>query len=163
MRSRFNIFFVAAAAVLTVGLILGVQNSASQGKGARSLEGSWLVRLTPTSGGAQFDEFMTFSAGGGIVESNNFAFHLLGLAAGPGHGTWSYAGDQSYPFTFVKFLYLPTGQAAGTLKVSGTLTYLTDTDTWNGPATVAICDNQANNCNTIDVTDGVATRIDAGQ
>lgn len=154
---------VAAVAVITVGFFFAVQNSASQGKGARSLEGSWLVRLTPLSGGAQFDEFMTFSTGGGIVESNNFAFHTIGLVAGPGHGTWSHNGDQTFAFTFIKFLYLPTGQAAGTLKVSGTLNYNTLGDTWSGPGTVAICDNQGNNCNTIDVTNGAATRITAGE
>ena len=161
MRNRFSILMVAAV-VTAVGLFWAVNNSASQGKGARSLEGSWLVRLTPTSTTPPFDEFMTFAAGGGIVESNNFPFYLLGLSSGPGHGTWSHSGDHTFQFTFLKFLFLPNGQASGTLKASGTLSYSTLTDTWSGPATVAICDNQGANCNTIDVTNGAATRIAAG-
>ena len=159
MRSRFSIFILVPA-VIALGLFFAVHNSASQGKGSRSVEGSWLVRLTPTSNTPPFDEFMTFSAGGGIVESNNFPFHLLGLSAGPGHGTWSHSGDHSFQFTFMKFLFLPNGQASGTLKASGTISYSTINDTWSGPATVAICDNQGANCNTIDVTNGAATRIE---
>ncbi len=156
-------FAFVVAAVVTIGLIAGNHSFASPGAGANSLEGSWIVRLTPTSNPqAQFDEFMTFSAGGGIVESNNFEFFRLGLTAGPGHGTWSSAGANSFPFTFVKFLFTPFGHPAGTLKVSGTITYSPANDTWNGPATVAICDSMANNCNTIDVTNGQATRIVAG-
>ena len=163
MKNKKITFIFVVAAVVTIGLIAGNHSFASHGAGANALEGSWIVRLTPTSNPpAQFDEFMTFSAGGGIVESNNFPFFQLGLTASAGHGTWRYAGRQSFPFTFIKFLYAPTGQGVGTLKVSGTITYSQAEDTWSGPATVAICDNQANNCNTIDVTNGQATRIIAG-
>ena len=161
MRSRFSTLIVGTIVAIAVGLSLAAHNSASQGKGARSLEGGWLVRLTPTSATPPFDELMTFSAGGGIVESNNFPFHLLGLAAGPGHGTWSHAGDHSFQFTFLKFLFLPNGQASGTLKASGMLSYNIVEDTWSGPATVSICDNLGANCNTIDITNGHATRIAA--
>ena len=163
MRSRFITLMVVPVVVIAAGLFLAVHNSASQGKGARSLEGSWIVRLTPTSSTPPFDEFMTFAAGGGIVESNNFPFHLMGLSAGPGHGTWSYAGDHTFQFAFLKFLFLPNGQASGTLKASGTISYSVVSDTWSGPATVAICDNQGGNCNTIDITNGAATRIASGE
>ena len=166
MRARYVTFAAVVATIVAFGAFDIVHSSASENRGARALEGSWRVRLTPTSNTPQFDEFMTFAAGGGIVESNNFAFHLLppsGLVAGPGHGTWRYAGGQAFPFTFIKFLYLPSGQAAGTLKVAGTITYSGGTDTWSGPAAVSICDNQANNCFQIDVTNGQATRIIAGE
>ena len=137
-------------------------NARNQGGGSKALLGSWKVRLTPGSGQAQFDELMTFNEGGGIVESNNYPFFQLGLTASPGHGTWSYAGRKKFPFTFIKFLYTLQGEAAGTMKVTGTITYSPSSDSWSGPATVAICDNQANNCNTIDVTNGQAKRINAG-
>ncbi len=156
-------FAIVVAAVVTIGLIAGNHSFASPGAGANALEGSWRVRLTPSSPQPQFDEFITFSAGGGIVESNNYPFFLLGLTAGPGHGTWSQTGRRRFPFTFIKFLFTPQGQAAGTLKVTGTITYSRADDTWSGPGTVAICDSMANNCNTIDVTNGQATRIVAGQ
>ncbi|HKP70891.1 MAG TPA: hypothetical protein VJV05_16500 [Pyrinomonadaceae bacterium] len=160
MRTRS---IIIVALVVATGILLALNAYSSQGKGSRSLEGSWQVRLTPTSNTAPFDEFMTFSAGGGIVESNNFPFYALGLTAGPGHGTWSYSGDQSADFTFLKFLYLPNGQAAGSLKASGTIAYHVASDTWSGPATVSICDSQGANCNTIDFTNGEATRIAASE
>jgi hypothetical protein len=163
MKIKKITFAFVVAAVVTIGLLAGNHSFASQGAGAKALEGSWKVRLTPSAPQAQFDELMTFSAGGGIVESNNYPFFQLGLTAGIGQGTWSYAGRQSFPFTFIKFLYTPTGQAAGTLKVTGVIIYSPSDDTWSGPATVAICDTTANNCNTIDVTNGQATRIVAGQ
>lgn len=157
-----KIKFTFLAIVILTALLITVyaQNS---GAGANALVGSWKVRLTPVDPPQpQFDEFMTFSPGGGIVESNNYPFFLQNLSAGPGQGSWSYAGRQSFPFTFIKFLYAPTGQAAGTLKVVGTITYSSRNDTWSGPATVSICDNQAENCFPIGTTDGQATRIVAG-
>ncbi len=159
MKIKKTMFTFLAVGLVAVLLIAA--NAQNQG-GGNALEGSWKVRLTPSSGQPQFDELMTFGAGGGIIESNNYPFYQLGLTAGIGQGTWSYAGRQRFPFTFIKFLFAPDGQAAGTLKVSGTITYSRTDDTWSGPATVAICDNQANNCQTIDVTDGEATRIVAG-
>jgi hypothetical protein len=161
MKTR-KIMLACLIAVLLLTLQIAV-HAQNQGSGSNALLGSWKVRLTPGLGQPQFDELMTFSDGGGIVESNNYPFFQLGLTAGPGQGTWSYAGRQRFPFTFIKFLFTPQGQAAGTLKVTGTITYSPSDDTWSGPATVAICDNQANNCNTIDATNGHATRIVAGQ
>lgn len=156
-----KIKFTCSAVVILTALIVTVyaQNS---GAGANALVGSWQVRLTPPAPQPQFDEMMTFTPGGGIVESNNFPFFTMGLTAGPGQGTWSYEGKQNFPFTFIKFLYTTTGQAAGTLKVVGTITYSPANDTWSGPATVSLCDDQANNCVSIGTTEGQATRIIAG-
>ena len=158
MTSRASVAAGIAFAIITSFFTLTVE-TAAQGKGARSIEGSWLVRLTPASPTPPFDELITFGAGGGITESNNFPFFTLGLSAGPGHGNWRYEGGQVFRFTFLKLLYLPTGQAAGTLKASGAVTYSSAFDTWSGPANVSICDNQGNNCDQIDVTMGEATRI----
>ncbi|MBA2334491.1 MAG: hypothetical protein ACR2M8_11400 [Pyrinomonadaceae bacterium] len=165
MRFRKLTLAAGIAAIVTFGFLSGASSSASEGAGARALEGSWQVSLTPTydPNVTGFNEMMTFGAGGAIVESNNYPFHLLGLTAGPGHGTWRYAGARNFPFTFIKFLFATNGQAAGTLKVSGTITYSHTDDTWSGPATVAICDTAANNCTVIDITNGQAKRIAAGQ
>ncbi len=158
MSAKKFIFTFFIAALLTALFI--VVNAQNQGAGSNALVGSWKVRLIPTNPPQpQFDELMTFSPGGGIVESNNYPFFQLGLTAGPGQGTWSHAGNRSFPFTFIKFLYAPTGQSAGTLKVVGVITYSPSTDTWSGPANVSICDNQAENCFLIGVTEGQATRI----
>ncbi len=93
MRFRKLTLAAGIAAIVTFGFLSGASSSASEGAGARALEGSWQVSLTPTydPNVTGFNEMMTFGAGGAIVESNNYPFHLLGLTAGPGHGTWRYA------------------------------------------------------------------------
>lgn len=156
-----KIMLVCSAALIMTALVFTIyaQNS---GKGTNALVGSWKVRLTPPAPQPQFDELITFTPGGGIVESNNFPFYTMGLTAGPGHGTWAYEGRQNYSFTFIKFLSTQTGQAAGTLKVTGTITYSPSTTTWSGPAAVLICDDQANNCVPIGTTEGQGVRIAAG-
>jgi hypothetical protein len=159
-RNALTMITIFTIAILTAGLFNNF-TSASEGNGARALEGTWKVRLTPRSGGPQFDEFMTFTSGGGIVESNNFPFFQMGLNAGPGHGNWEHAGAHSYKFAFSKFLFALSGQPAGTLKAAGVITYSPETGTWSGPANVSICDNLGQNCFTIDTTDGAAARMPA--
>ena len=159
-RNAFTLITLVAAVVFAAGLFNNF-TSASEGNGSRALEGTWRVRLTPRSGTPQFDEFMTFTSGGGIVESNNFTFSQLGLSAGPGHGTWEHAGAHTYRFAFSKFLFQLSGLPAGTLKAAGVLTYSPETRTWSGPANVSLCDNLGQNCFQIDTTDGSATRMPA--
>lgn len=162
MKSKRLIGLLISGVLVAVGgLALGASAS---GSGSNALVGTWLVRITPASVGTpQFDEMMTFSPGGGIVESNNYPFFTLGLATpGPGQGAWTYRGSQTFEFTFVKFLYAPNGAAAGTLKVVGSIDHSKDNDTWTGPAAVFICNNQVEGCFQIDTTNGTATRMSAG-
>lgn len=161
---KYKKFMFVLSVLFTLAAILVVAHAQNKsGSGANALLGTWKVRLTPVAPPQpQFDELITFSPGGGIVESNNYPFFQLQLTAGPGQGAWSYDGEQTFSFTFYKFLYAPGGQAAGTLKASGTITYSGADDTWSGPAEVSICDNQGNNCNPIGTTDGQATRLTAG-
>lgn len=160
MKAKKIIITCLVAGLLTALFI--VVSAQNPGGGNTALLGTWKVRLTPGSPQAQFDELITFSPGGGMVESNNYPFFQLGMSASAGHGNWEFTGFNRYRFTFIKFLYTTGGQANGTLKVSGTINYSNLEDSWKGPATVSICDNQANNCNVIDVTNGHATRVFAG-
>ena len=156
---KFVLLFAAISVVVTAGLLLRGQIDASEhGSIRKALEGSWSVRITPNSPTPPFDEFMTFDAGGGIVESNNFPFFALGLAAGPGHGMYKFDEHHQFKFTFTKFLFTPQGQPAGTLRVTGTILYSALTDTWTSPALVEIFD-PAGNIILTDTTNGNATRI----
>ena len=156
---KFILFFVTISVVVTAGFLLRSQIDASERRVIRkALEGSWSVRITPNSPTPPFDEFMTFDAGGGIVESNNFPFFALGLAAGPGHGVYEYDEHGPFRFTFTKFLFTPQGQPAGTLRVTGTIAYSSSTDTWTSPGLVEIFD-PAGNIILTDTTNGSATRI----
>ena len=164
MKIKKIMFTFVVATLLTALLIpvnAQIQDGGNNVPRADALLGTWKIRITPTTLPA-FDELMTFSAGGGIVESNNFPFFQIGLAAGPGHGTWRYAGRNRFPFTFIKFLFTPEGAAAGTLKVTSVINYSPATDTWSSQATVVTCDTMVNNCMPLDITQGQATRIVAG-
>ena len=156
---------IAATALFLTFAMVSVETGVAQANaGKNALVGTWLVQLVPRSNdptNPPSQELMTFGSGGTIVESNNYPFSILGLSAGPGHGTWSFDGEQQYPFTFIKFLFTPTGAAAGTLRVSGTLTYSKSEDTWSGPAAVSICDTLADNCIPTGITDGYAIRVAA--
>lgn len=159
---RIYLSSIAILATLAITAVLFSNlTSASEGEGSRALEGTWSVRLTPRSGTPQFDEFMTFTSGGGIVESNNYPFFLMGMTAGPGHGTWEHAGGHSFSFAFSKFLFLQSGQSVGTLKAAGVISYSPESGTWAGPAEVSICDNAGQNCSLIDITDGAAVSFPA--
>ncbi len=159
MTNKKVMFTCVVAALLLAPLIL--VTAQNQDSGSDAPLGSWKVRIIPNSL-PPLDEFMTFSAGGGIVEHNNFPFYQIGLATGPGHGTWSYHGRQQFPFTFIKYLFTPQGDAAGTLKVTSVITYSQADDTWSSEATVVTCDTMVNNCMPLDVTKEQATRIVAG-
>jgi len=151
--------FVAISVLITTGFLLRSQIDASERRAKRkALEGSWSVKITPNSPTLPFDEFMTFDTGGGIVESNNFPFFALGLAAGPGHGVYEYDEHGRFKFTFTKFLFSPQGQPAGTLHVTGTILHSPTDDSWTGPALVEIFDPAGNGILT-DTTNGTATRI----
>lgn len=172
MKIKIIMFTCLVAALLTASLIpvnaqepkiAEAQNRDGCHHSSRedALLGAWKIRITPTTLPA-FDEFMTFSDGGGIVESNNFPFFQINPAAGPGPGSWKYTGQNRFPFTFIKFLFTPQGAAAGTLKVTSVINYSPATDTWTSQATVVTCDTSVNNCQPLEITQAAATRIVAG-
>ena len=162
MRTE-RVVLAGLVVVIISAVLFAVNAERNENAGENALVGSWKVRVNAVTGPpAHFDELITFSPGGGILESNNFPFFQSGLTASAGHGTWHYTGKQTFSFTFVKFLYTTTGQSAGTLKVVGTITYTPGDDTWSGPATVSMC-NPADVCNLLGTTDGKATRIVAPQ
>lgn len=135
-----NTKFMYAGLAIALSAVLFVVADAQKGNGlgANALDGSWNVAVTSAQPGPPpFAEMMTFTAGGGIIESNNL---FPPAAASPGHGSWRYEGDQNFSFTFIKFLFDPaTGQFTGTLKVTGTIT-ATGKNSWEGPATVETFD-----------------------
>lgn len=168
MKIKKIMFTFVIAALLTTAFLIPVNAQIQDGGNnvprADALLGTWKVRVAGTQTTLPpLDEFMTFSAGGGVVESNNFPFVQIGLAAGPGHGTWRYAGRNRFPFTFIKFLFTPKGEPAGTLKVTSVIHYSPSSDTWSSQATVVTCDTNVNNCMPLEITQGHATRIVAGQ
>lgn len=157
MKTKKFLFVCLIAALAAFG---SVTTNAQNGAGGNSIAGGWKVRVTsadPTV--PPFDELITFSDGGGLVETNNlFPNPFLNQDATPGHGSWRYEGMQRYSFAFVKLLSnLQTRQPLGTLTVRGTVA-LRRPNAWEGPATVTIEDPNGNILMTAQ-TFGTATRI----
>ena len=159
MKSKFAMALTALVIVVALLAATVNQSQAAKGVGSKALEGSWDIRLTSASNSIPpFDELITFTSGGGMVETNN-AFPPA--AASSGHGTWEFAGDQTFKFTFYKLLFLgPQGQFTGRLRVRGTIV-LNGPDSWTGlPATVDLLDPAGNVIpNTTDFVSAEATRI----
>jgi hypothetical protein len=157
MMRKLSLTSVALGLIAALLAASVTDSRASQGKGSKGLEGSWEVRVTSVSNSIPpFDEFITFTPGGGLVETNNT---FPPTAASPGHGAWEYAGGQTYNFTFYKLLFLgPQGQFTGRLRVRGSIV-LHGRDEWTGlPATVDFLD-PAGNVVLSDQTTATATRI----
>jgi hypothetical protein len=98
------------AALLALALAVPAATSAKQGRSenhgrsARIL-GTWNVEVT-VNGQPTFPALLTFSAGGGVVETESDA-------PGTGQGSWEKIGHRQYRFAFQTFIFTDTGQPGG--------------------------------------------------
>lgn len=104
------------------GLFIVMTAHAQEGRSLkRAIEGSWKARVTVAPGpgaGPPFDALVTYSAGGGLVESDNLFPPSIVTA---GHGSWEFAG-RTFNNTFTKLMFNPQGQFTGTIKVREKIT-----------------------------------------
>jgi hypothetical protein len=117
---------VVATILATLIAFTGTRSNVSAGGAtAPELEGSWEITVRP-DGGDPVVDLATFSAGGGIVNSDpdpNLS---------TGHGTWVKNGGHEFAVTFIHFLS-NQGVALGTLKVRSVVHLDKQTDTFSGP------------------------------
>lgn len=92
------------------------------------LTGTWQVRLTPYVCGsdpivtfpqAAADAYLTFGAGGTLVEASGNATFMPGQR-GPGHGRWERVGRTTYTAAYQAFILFATVPATPTSRVRGT-------------------------------------------
>lgn len=92
----------ATAALLSPTAALAKNTSAAQGP-----EGSWLVNATITSAHppVKFQALFTYDAGGGFVQTAQNDFSIPTGLRSSAHGAWVKTGEETFAWTFVKFLF----------------------------------------------------------
>jgi hypothetical protein len=133
-------------ATIALGVMVAFCTTAQAQNGnsiKRAIEGSWKAKVTVAPGpGAPppVDALVTYSAGGGLVESDNLFPPSVVTA---GHGSWEYAG-RSFNNTFVKLMFNAQGQPTGTIKVREKITLGFNRNEYTGAGTAEIFDPSGN-------------------
>ncbi|HMQ03598.1 MAG TPA: hypothetical protein PKD26_06765 [Pyrinomonadaceae bacterium] len=112
-RDLFKIMGTGAMALMLT-IAFAQTSSFAQGRGARTLEGSWtsIITFRICQTGAPIRSFPgmnTFHQGGTMQEYGVGS----GLLRGPGHGVWNHQGNLSFYSTFQFFRYNADGSYAG--------------------------------------------------
>ena len=106
------------------------------GKGARAIEGTWMVTVTLRNCDTG-DPLGTFKAmdlfiqGGSVVDTNA----APPTTRGPGFGSWEYLGVQQFTATLRFFIYNPDGTFAGTRRVAQEISMGADNNSWESTVT----------------------------
>jgi hypothetical protein len=103
---RVRILLLAALLALAVPAATSARQSRSENHGrSGQILGTWNVQVT-VNGQPTFPALVTFSAGGGLVETESDA-------PGTGQGSWENIGQRTYQFAFQTFIFTSTGQPNG--------------------------------------------------
>lgn len=121
--------------------------------GKKAIEGSWRARVT-VAPGATIDALVTYSPGGGLVESDALFPPSVVTA---GHGSWEFAG-RAFNNTFIKLSFNPQGQFTGTIKVREKITLSFNKNEYTGVGTAEFFDAAGNLLLSVDFTTQ-ATRV----
>lgn len=106
------------------------------GKGARAIEGTWMVTVTLRNcdTGAPLGSFKAmdiFIQGGSVVDTNA----APPTTRGPGFGSWDYAGEQQFTATLRFFIYNPDGTFAGVRRIAQEIVMGADNNSWESTVT----------------------------
>lgn len=126
--------YAKTMALLAFAGVMGMASTHSamgqSDRGARALEGTWLVQVSQqdcNSGepvGRPFQSLLTFAQGGTMTETtSNPAFFPAVRTAG--HGVWKHAGRQTYKASTTAFITL-NGALARIQTINQTIEVLTE-------------------------------------
>jgi hypothetical protein len=103
------------------------------------IEGTWLSTVTTSGSGAPppFQALVTFTAGGGLVETDQSTSPSQRSA---GQGTWACTDDDQVRARFLAFLFDDSGHPQGTLTVPFTVRLSEDGETLAGTGTFQAVD-----------------------
>jgi len=125
---RLRLFVLAALVALAVPTSAvartakGHHQHGDRQKGA-AIVGTWDVRVTP-DGQAPFPALLTFTRGGGVVETESDA-------PGTGLGSWKRISDNQFAVAFKSFFFTETGAPGGSVLVRTRVTL--EGNTLSGP------------------------------
>ena len=112
---RFRILLLAALLALAVPAATSARQSRSENHGrSGQILGTWNVQVT-VNGQPTFPALLTFSAGGGVVETESDV-------PGTSLGSWEKIGHHTYAVAFQSFTFTGTGQPSGHVIVRSQVT-----------------------------------------
>jgi hypothetical protein len=129
-----------AAAFGAVGALAAVQGPPiARADAMTSIEGTWLATVTTGGSGAPppFQALVTFTAGGGLVETDQSSSPSQRSA---GQGTWARTDDDQVRARFHAFLFDASGHPQGTLLVQFTVQLSEDGEPLTGAGTFQVVD-----------------------
>ena len=142
---RMALFAAVSAAVsvlVAVAFGVGGASGAATGKSAhpdrghhaQRILGTWVVDVSPT-GDEQFQALVTFSAGGGVVETES-------TSPGTALGSWESRGRGRVAVTFQRFEFDAEGEPAGRVVVRTEV--VLRADEFSGPFEFEVFDTAGN-------------------
>jgi hypothetical protein len=129
-----------AAAFGAVGALAAVQGPPiARADAMTGIEGTWLATVTTGGSGAPppFQALVTFTAGGGLVETDQSTPPSQRSA---GQGTWACSDDDQVHAGFLAFLFDASGHPQGTLIVRFTVRLSEDGTALTGAGTFQVVD-----------------------
>jgi len=115
-------FWLAAAAVLLVGIALAQPGTDVKQEKAQDLTGAWKTTITPPpeSGAPPFKLLFTFTEDGNLLATGTAGdFPALG---NPCHGVWTKTGERTFALTYLCLDFDSSLQFTGSDKIRGTVT-----------------------------------------
>ena len=129
-----------AAAFGALGALAAVQGPPiARADAMTGIEGTWLSTVTTGGSGAPppFQALTTFTAGGGLVETDQSTSPSQRSA---GQGTWARTDDDQVRARFLAFLVDASGHPQGTLIVRFTVQFSEEGETLAGAGTFQVVD-----------------------
>lgn len=122
------------------------REKSSKGAGARALEGSWSVVVTPRNcqtgaAGNPFPRMNTFMQGGTMQE---FAAAVAPSRRTPGHGVWSHSTERSFSYSLQFFRFNADGTFAGSVRERRQVEVDADGNAYTATGTGALFDANGN-------------------
>jgi hypothetical protein len=151
MRKQLALAIVGSlivAGMLSAGAISAASarsDSARASEEDHQPEGTWIIDVTrvnpPPGGAAAFKSLMTFTRGGGLLETSNTGTALRG----PAQGQWDRIDGRLFATSMVFFRFNPqTGVFLGIGKVNRTMRLSQDGQTFVGVSVLELYDPEGN-------------------
>ena len=147
MKRRIPITIAGLLLVAAVAAAAGLSSASSAASSAEGLQldGTWMVtvtRINPPPGLAPtFKSLMSYTRGGGMIETSNTGTTRRGAAL----GQWERIGNNLFATSMWLFRFDPaTGSSLGTQEIDRTMRLATDGESFTAVAVIHVFDVDGN-------------------